>query len=342
MNMKLIWVGLLLLIAPLAWSQISPLNRQLFFVDDNLVEVTLTTDIKKLRTDKKIPVWQPANIVMKFGDSSEVHEVIRVQPRGEFRKENCDIASLMFDFKTPASPKLSPLKKLKFVGGCQVGKIAEDLLIREYLTYKIYSLISTMAFRVRLLHVKYNDSRQKVKPYAQYAFLIEDVKDLADRNNCVEIKNLSCPTEATNRAQMTIVNIFQYMIGNVDWSVPKCHNMKLIAPKNDTLAKPYPVPYDFDYAGIVDAAYAIPNEAFNIKSVRERLYRGFPRSLEEIQEALEIFKEKKSRMLFTINNCDQLPPRSKKSMVSYLEEFYELIERKQNVRSVFVTNARVK
>ena len=33
---------------------------------------------------------------------------------------------------------------------------------------------------------------------------------------------------ATNRNMMTMVAIFQYMIGNTDWAVPNEHNIKLI------------------------------------------------------------------------------------------------------------------
>ena len=34
------------------------------------------------------------------------------------------------------------------------------------------------------------------------------------------------------------------------------------------------MPFDFDYAGLVDAHYAVTAKALNLPSVRERLYRG--------------------------------------------------------------------
>ncbi|HEX8278293.1 MAG TPA: hypothetical protein VF540_06340, partial [Segetibacter sp.] len=253
------------------FAQPKPVNRQLFFADDKLIDVTLTTDLKKLKSEKKTPTWQPATISMRFEDSLEIKEEIRVEQRGEYRKNNCEIASLMLNFKNPTSPKLSALKKLKFVGGCRSGSVDEELLLKEYLVYKIYNLLTVMSFQVRLLHVTYKDSKQKAKPYLQYAFLIEDMNDMAARNNCKEIKKREFSAEATNRQQMTLVNLFQYMIGNTDWSVGKYHNIKLMLSKNDTLSPPYTIPYDFDYAGIVDAPYAVPNEELEIKTVRDRL-----------------------------------------------------------------------
>ncbi|MEO6452832.1 MAG: hypothetical protein ABIN97_02105 [Ginsengibacter sp.] len=323
-----------------AAGQTLPINRQLFFLDETPIEVTLTTDIKKLRNDKKTPVWQTTSIIMQFSDTSIITEQIRVKPRGIYRKNNCDIAALMLDFKNASSPGLSPLKSLKLVGGCHSNASDEALLIKEYLAYKIYNFISIMSFRVRLMHVTYKDSKQKVKPYSQYAFLIEDIKDLADRNNCVEIKNKTFNTEATNRQHINLVSIFQYMIGNTDWSVPVRHNIKLMVPKNDTFARPYPVAYDFDYAGLVNASYAVPDETLGTTSVTERVYRGFGRNMDELQTNLDIFKEKKEQIMFYIKNFTLLSENNKKGITRYLEDFYKIIDTKKSSKTVFIDNAR--
>jgi hypothetical protein len=330
----------LILQQSLVFSQPSPVNRQLFFLDDKPVEVSFTTDIRKLRNDKRTPAYQPAHIIMQFSDTSIISEDIRVQTRGVFRKNNCDIASLMLNFKNSFSPKLSPLKKLKLVGGCNNGFIYDELLLKEYMVYKIQNLLSNMSFRVRLLHITYKDSKQKVKSYTQYAFLIEDISDLAARNNCVEIKNKVFLTEATNRDQMTFVNLFQYMIGNTDWSIPNYHNIKLMVPKNDTLAKPYTVPYDFDFCGIVDASYATPAEELGIESVRQRLYRGFSRSYNELKTAIDVFKEKKESIMYYINHFELCSTKCRKAMTAYLEEFYRTVADKKNIESIFILNAR--
>ena len=313
----------------------APINRQQFFLDERLIEATLTTDIKKLRTEKKVPVYLPANIIMRFSDTSVISEDIRIQTRGEFRKYSCDIASLMLNFKNTSSPKLSLLKKLKLVGGCRSTGADEELLLKEYLIYKMYNFISNMSFRVRLLHITYRDSRQKMKSYTQYAFVIEDVNDMANRNNCIEIKKIKFIPETTDREQMTKVNLFQYMIGNTDWSIINYHNIKLMAPKNDTLAMPYVVPYDFDYTGVVNAPYAVPDEQFGNKTITERFYRGAPRSTDELKQAIAGFNEKKERIMFYINGFPYLNVKTKKTVIWYLEQFYDILNTKNAIRSVF-------
>ena len=314
-------------------------NRQEFFIDDRVIEVTLTTDIRNLMKEKKTVAWQPADIRMKFSDTVSISEGIKLEPRGQFRKNNCDIASLMLDFKNPSS-KLSPLKKLKLVGGCQAGEHDEELLLKEYLIYKVYNLITNMSFRVRLLHVTYKDSKNKVKGYSQYAFLIEDAKEMAFRNNCTELKGDYFSSETTNRDQMTIINLFQYMIGNTDWAVVKQHNMKLMVPNNDTLAMPYAVPYDFDYCGAVDAPYAVPPEAFGTTSVTERVYRGFSRTESELKYAIEIFQQKKSQIIYLVNNFELLSSSVRSRLINYFEDFYKIIGNNKKVNSVFIKNAR--
>ncbi|HUS01651.1 MAG TPA: hypothetical protein VMY77_07985 [Chitinophagaceae bacterium] len=313
----------------------APVNRQQFFLDETVIDVTLTTDIKKLRTDKKVPAWQPANIVMRFSDTAIISEEIRVQPRGEFRKSNCDIASLMFDFKNPGSPKLSNLKKLKLVGGCHSTASDEELLLKEYIIYKTYNFITNMSFRTRLLYITYKDSKDKFKPYKQYAFLIEDIKDVGTRNNCVEPSKKIGKPVTTDREHTTLVCMFQYMIGNTDWSLPNFHNIKMIVPKTDTLAPCYLIPYDFDYTGLVNAGYALPQEQFGTTSIKDRVYRCPPRTAEEVQQQVDIFKERKERILYYISNFPLLGKGIKKDMTNYLEEFYGIISKKNSLRATF-------
>jgi hypothetical protein len=312
----------------------------MFFLDDRLIEATLTTDIKKLRNEKKVPAWQPANITIKFSDTSVISEQINVQPRGIFRKNNCDLAALMLNFKTPTSPKLSALKKLKLVGGCSSSKNDEELLLKEYMAYKIYNFISVISYRVRLLRITYKDSKEKARSYSQYAFLIEDTKDLADRNNCREIKKRVFALDGADRQQFNLVCLFQYMIGNTDWSIRQYHNIKMMVPKTDTLAKPYVIAYDFDFAGLVNASYAVPNEGLEITAVTQRLYRGFPRTMDELEVNLDIFKSKKDAIMFFINNFEYVSARVKRDMTRYLEEFYNTIDDKKLVKNYFITRAR--
>lgn len=313
-----------------------------FFTDEDIVEISLSTDIRKLQNEKLPDVFQEAEVTLTLPGSTPIKEAITVGARGHFRREQCNIPPIMMDFKNSTSPLLSPLGKLKLVIACGPKADDEQLVLKEFLVYKIYNLLEDKSFRVRLVKMNYNDTRGKVKPFTQYAFLLEDDKDLATRNGCIKKDKATYNTESTNRSLMTKVAVFEYMISNGDWSVPGNHNIKLIYDKENTNALPFVVPYDFDHSGFVNAGYALPSEILGTEAVTERVYRGFPRSMEELQLTFDLFKAKKDAIMSLINNFTLLKENYRKEATRYLEEFYKTINNKKEVQSIFIDNARTK
>lgn len=330
--------SLFLLYTPFIQAQVIDSTR--FFQDEKPFEMTLSSDLKNLLGKRMQKAFQPATITMKFPDGTEIREEIRIQTRGKFRLEQCYMPPIYLNFMNQSSPRLRPLKKLKLVCGCETSNDDEQLIIKEYLAYKMYNLITPKSFRVRLVKIRYEDTRGKIKSYTQFGFLLEDVDVMAARNNCVEVEGGQYLTESTDREQMTIVSIFEYMIGNTDWSVPHYHNVKLMRPTDNKTSPPYVVPYDFNNAGVVNAPYALPQEELGIESVRERLYRGFPRKMEELEKAIAIFLAKKEEVWALVNNCEWLSNKYKREVTGYLEDFYKVIETKSLVKYTFIDNAR--
>ena len=315
-------------------------NRKTFFTEDKPLELRISTDLKNLLAKREQKLLQPATVTMRFPDSTSITESINLQSRGIYRLANCFMPAMMLHFKSQASPRLGSLKKLKLVCGCGATANDEQLIIKEYLAYKIYNLLTPMSFRVRLVNISYDDSRDKIKKYTQYGFFIEDVDQMAARNKSKEVEGIKFNTESTDREQMTMVALYQYMIGNTDWSVPAYHNIKLLRYTTDSVSFPFVVPYDFDYAGIVDAPYAVPDEGLGTENVKQRVYRGYPRTPEELEKAFAIFRREKNNIWNLVNNCAWLTARMKKETIRYLEEFYDIISSKSQVRSIFIENAR--
>lgn len=321
---------------PTADSLLPVVKQKEFFTDDEPVVLTLTSDFRRLRRKKEKDVFQPADVRFSLAGKPPISAKIELAARGNYRRETCPMPSLFFNCKGREAGGLSGLKKLKMVCGCNTGEYNQNLLLKEYLVYKIYNLLTNMSFRVRLADVTYVDAGNANKAYRQYAFFVEDVDAMARRNDCVEFEKTITTSQAANRRQGTLMHIFQYMIGNLDWSAPNRHNVKLICPKADTLSAPFTVPYDFDFCGLVDAPYAHPQEQFNVQSVKERLYRGFPRMPEEVDAALQPFREKKDGIYACINSFTLLPEAQRKTMTRFLDEFYRTIESKRDVQAIFV------
>jgi hypothetical protein len=323
-------------------AQTTSIDRGQFFTDTSMVNATIVSNMSKLFSNNKQGVVIPASFVSTLPDGTNINEPIQLQIRGHFRHDYCYVPPVKVIFKNTKPTILASLKSMKLVNECKISKTYEQYLLKEFIIYKIYNLISDMSFRVRLLNITFQDSLGKKKPITEHAFFMEEIKDLAKRNGCEEWRRGNLVTEATNRKQMTVVAIFEYMIGNTDWAVPVNHNIRLIASLKDSSLKPFAVPYDFDYSGFVNTEYAVPDERLEIENVRQRLYRGFPRTMSELNEALEIFNQQKGKIYSMINNFDLLIPASKKDLIGFLNDFYDTIKDPQSVKSAFIDNARTK
>ena len=144
----------------------------------------------------------------------------------------------------------------------------------EYYVYKMYNLLTPFSYRVRLLRVEYIDTSGKKKPRDNYAFIIEPTDQMALRLNAKEFDRKGISNHSVDRNTATIMGLFQLLVGNTDWSIPNMHNIKLLRVADAKYPMPVAVPYDFDYCGIIDAQYAIPNEIHPIEKVTERFYMG--------------------------------------------------------------------
>lgn len=321
-------------------AQKNKIDKVKFFEEEKILKATLVSNTTKMLNGKmKEGDSIPSSCIFNFDDSTNAPHNVVVSVRGNFRRKNCIIPPLRLNFKMGNSI-YSSLGSLKLVSPCKPAEQYNQYLLIEYLIYKMYNLFTEKSFRVRLLELTYKDSSGKRKEFTQNAFLIEDTKDMAKRNNMVEWKKWKVGTEQTDYDQMTLLGVFQFMIGNTDWSVPVTHNIRLIYNKETQNDYPFAVPYDFDYCGLVNADYAVPYELLNLENIRQRLYRGFPRAMEDLTKVFAVFKEKREKIYSLINDFDLLDKVTKKDMIQYIESFYDIIDRPNEVKSIFITNAR--
>ncbi|HJS54159.1 MAG TPA: hypothetical protein VJ765_06425 [Chitinophagaceae bacterium] len=324
---------------PLSAQQVDKVK---FFEDESIVTTTIEMDLKNLLAKKAKERFLPGTITMTFKDGSSVSEKMEASVRGNFRRETCFMPGLKVNFRVDSTSRLYKFKELKLSNGCSSGESPGQLVIKEFLAYKIYNVLTDMSLRVRLMSVSFKDVSGKRKPYTQYGFLIEDVDDMAKRNGMIEVEGVSYNTEQTNRDQMTLVTLFEYLIANTDWSVPAYHNVKLIGPKDDNSVRPYVVAYDFDICGFVDPPYATIDEKLQdqITTVRERLNRGFPRTMEELKTAVKLFNDKKEKIIGLIKDNEYLNSKEKSRTIEFVEDFYKIINSDRELQKIFVEGAR--
>jgi hypothetical protein len=226
--------------------------------------------------------------------------------------------------------------KLKLVIQCDKNDRYEQMVLREYLAYRILNTVTDTSFRVRLLRVNYIDTESDNESEVHYAFLIEHKKRLAARLDRENIELQHTTVAAIQPDQLNLTSIFQFIIGNTDFSPIAgpagdgcCHNYVLFGNDVDPIVA---IPYDFDQSGFVNAPYALPNERFRIHSVRQRLYRGRCVNNEHLEASLMRFQEHRDAIYETILEQEGLEPGVRKQLVHYIDDFYEIIDDPRDVK----------
>jgi hypothetical protein len=323
------------------FGQTKEINKVGFFDEEAPIFATIECNWYKLISQKqKVGRIFPARFIAELPDKTPINEPVELEARGNFRRGECYIPPIKLGFKKSATSIMHPLKSLKLVGACKNNNIGEQYVLKEFVCYKLYNILTEKSFKVRLLNIDYKDSSSNKSIFKSYAFLIEDTKEMAKRNNCRELKGLKLQPESAERKQTTLMNIFQYMIGNTDWAVSTNHNIKLIQSLEDTTSRPFTVAYDLDWSGIVNTDYAEPAEVLGTQTVKERVYRGFPRTQVELDEAIVIFNQHKEKFMATINGFELLTPKNKKTMLDYIEEFYKILNSPNEAKYIFIDDAR--
>jgi hypothetical protein len=187
--------------------------------------------------------------------------------------------------------------------------------------------------KAKLVQVDFEDSLKKRPTETHYCILLEDDKKLADRNKCLvrDWKMKSMNSMATK--EFNIMAVFQYMIGNTDWSVPYLQNIILLSKDSGS---PFAVPYDFDHAGIVDAPYAKPAEELELSSTRQRLYRGYCEKDKTIfAETFQLFNKLKDDFYKLYTSCSLVSSNYIKSTTKFLNDFYKTINNNRSIDTEF-------
>ena len=266
------------------------------FASEEAIELTLTADFALLKDDRRESPERPATVTVTTEAGGDVTIEAQLRTRGRFRldKRSCSFPPLRLNLKKKQTEgtEFEGQDKLKVVSPCRPNRDSyEQLVLNEYLVYRTFAMITATSFQVRLARITYVDESGDEDPFTRLAFFIENDDALAARVgmgfevfDIPEDKNL--PHSVFEPTTTQTMAIFQYMIGNTDWSEVAGHNVEVLGIGGIAV----PVPYDFDFSGIVEAPYSVPDPSLGIKRVQDRIYRGWCRSNLDPEPILERFR----------------------------------------------------
>ena len=306
-------------------------QADLFFTSETL-SVSLTAPWRELVRHKESKSSVAGGLKYATTDGAQVEIPIRIKPRGKHRLETCRFPPLRLKFE--ASDVLNTAfaghEKLKLVTHCSESKAARQWVRKEYLAYRLYAAITDASFRVRWASIEYVESAEPERRITMPAFFIEDTEAAAHRLAMSGVHRARLDASTLDDYQTSLFVLFQYMIGNTDWSVIKGPEGKTCCHNSEPLESPdHPgrymlLPYDFDQAGLVNAAYAAPDPRLGISSVRTRLYRGLCRHNDQLSAALGQFQAQ-SGAIYAALEDPLLDSGTRKELRRYVDDFFRQI-----------------
>jgi hypothetical protein len=265
-----------------------------------------------------------------------------IRARGNFRRKNCFFPPLRIKMKKShtAGTPFEGNKSLKLVLPCRGGKSGNTLILKEYLCYKLLEPVTPYYFHTRLADLTLVDLRDKnSKSYSLTSFLIEDDDLIADRLGGKVVEQNLAPRQLNDTAAI-VLDFFEYMIANTDWSSPGQHNAKVIRFSDN---KTVPLPYDFDLAGLVNAPYATINESLDIKSVQERLYRGYCRNESVMHYVRSEYLRLEPAIMKVMNNHQAYFDQNEfLQMNAFIEKFFEILKSDNQFKHSILLSCRTK
>jgi len=298
------------------------------FASDDVLDMTLRFDITAFRHKRSDTTELDAVLTIHLNETDSIDKKIKVKARGYMRRSYCDMPPIRLNFKKSESPgdEFRNVDKIKLVTHCRAGN--EEYLLKEFLAYKLYNVLTEYSYKVRLARITYINTAKKSKPIEEFAFLIEPDDALCKRLNIIEVPDSKISQRLVKPEVMDRMALFCYMIGNPDWSLPIRHNVAFFVPNEiGQSSQGLVIPYDFDYAGMVNADYAIPFTGLGIETVLERVYLGMCRDREVFIKGLKEFSANKDNLYRVINEFPYLKEKSKKWVINYLNGFLSNIDK---------------
>lgn len=303
------------------------------FASHDPLSIRITADFKAIFRDRDTTEqhWHPATIWWQSGADSGAMPV-QVTTRGHFRLKPGTCSFPMLRVRFPREQRAGTLfdkqGNIKLATHCRSGnRRYEQITHREYLVYRAYNAITDSSFRVRMARTAYVDSVAG-DTVQTHSFFIEDNDDLGGRIGMKVFEQPGARFEDVDTAQSAVMSVFLYMIGNTDWSLPYLHNIRVFTWN----AHFVPIPYDFDWSGVVNAPYARPDHRLGTRSVTERVWRGpcYPR--EVIAQAVARIASVKDAIYQLYRSHEGLEPNGVKESLEYYDEFFKDVanERDQN------------
>lgn len=292
---------------------------------DELPKITLEMDFTTVKANKKTNTYFPASLTTGNGKKWE----LEVKSRGKYRRKTCEFPPLKLKFKKKMlkSEGLDTLNEVKLILPCFDSDMGSDLVVKEYLIYKMFESLTQACVKVKLIKLTLMDTHTG-KKYEAMAMLAEDEEETNARLKGQIVEQYGLPLDSLQMNQLALVVMFEYMIGNTDWDISMIRNVRTIRATES--GKIVIIPYDFDFSGFVSAPYASPSSDTGLKSVRDRFMYANGVDQENLRKATKRLLAARKDFI-AICRSKHLTRNDQDTLINYIESFFVKAESAQDM-----------
>ncbi|MBT8091146.1 MAG: hypothetical protein KJO01_13155 [Gammaproteobacteria bacterium] len=327
-------------------------DKNALFQDDSVVKAVLTAPITQAYAQRgqDVRIYLPGQWTYTAADGTTQRLDVSIRTRGLFRREYCQLPPLQLNFKKGQVKKtlFAGQNKLKVVSPCQNGAKSQQHVVLEYLAYRTFEILTDHSFGTRLIRLSYVDSDEKMAPWTDLVFVIEDDNDMAKRLGLTRLKVVSNRFDQMDHTTTALVDLFQLLIANNDYSVLRseegrecCHNSEILALKENADVR-IPVPYDFDLSGLVDTKYAAPPSYLPTRFVTTRYYRGLCQPPGVLEDAIARVQSRREDIIGLFANSRELESKTKKKTLKFIEDYFEILDDPKRMKKEIAGRCRGK
>ena len=140
-----------------------------------------------------------------------------------------------------------------------------------------------------------------------------------------------------NGDQAVILSMFQYLIGNSDWSATCFHNVEIMRHEDGRYLT---APDDFDFSGAVNTRYADPPEEYPIQRVTDRYFRSYCRPQFEFESLSTLFNGKKVEIIALYEGFEMLRENRRNDVLKFYEDFWEMMDAERKLDRQILRNGK--
>lgn len=302
--------------------------------------LTLSVNLKQLQADKGDPgPWRSATVA--YADTTPRTHAARLRTRGRSRLKICDrFPPIWVDFakEDVKGSTLQRVNRFKLVAPCKYAPDYERYVLAEYNLYRVHELFTPVSHRTRLIKLTVKDSASGKEAFTKYAFAIEDLEEVSERVGGVKLPVQGLVADDMNTRQLALMGLLQYMIGNTDFSYSAKHNLEFI----NTGGTIYPINFDYDQSGIINAPYAIPDPSVGVTKVTQRVYRGLCVPVDTLRAVIADLKAKRPQLeaLYKDDLGKLMGSMMTSSSLRYIDDFYADIGNERILQREIVAKCR--